>query len=130
MPNPEYRQACFRSPVPLSNLPPSFGIVTACNPFGRIITAEENQKRTRRLDEHLTSLGLDHFPVTGGDEEGLHLESGFGIAGIDRDSVIQIGAKFEQDAIFWVSASMLELVPCGAGSVETLGSLNRRWLNP
>jgi hypothetical protein len=73
---------------------------------------------------------LDHFPVTGGDEEGLHLEPGFGIAGIDRDSVIQIGVKFQQDAVFWITAGILELVPCGPGDGEVLGNLDARWLNP
>jgi hypothetical protein len=130
MQNPAYIQAYLRSPVPLSELPPSFGIVTACNPFGRLLTEEANQNRTHRLREHLTSLGLDSFPVTGGDEAGVHLEPGFGIPGTDRDAITRIGAKFEQDAVFWVSAGILELVPCGPGAAKTLGRLDTRWLNP
>lgn len=128
MPDPLYREACFRSPVPLSELPLSFGIVTACNPFGRVISPEANQERTHRLKQRLDSLGWPHFPVTGGDRDGHHLEPGFGIAGGDQESIVRLGAHFEQDAVFWVSGGKLELVPCGPGETEILGDLATRWV--
>lgn len=130
MSDPLYREACFRSPVPLSELPQNFGIVTACNPFGQVITNEANQERTRRLHERLDSLGCQHFPVTGGDREGQHLEPGFGIAGLNRESIIRLGAEFEQDAVFWISDGTLHLVPCGPGETVDLGQHATRWLSP
>lgn len=85
MPSPVYRQAYFRSTVPLSELSPGFGIVTSRNPFGRVLTGKANQNRTHLLREQLATFGLPHFPVNDGDREGHHLEHGFGIAGLDRD---------------------------------------------
>lgn len=56
MTDPLYREACFRSPVPLSDLPTTFGIVTACNPFGQLISPQGEP------GAHPPTTGAPHLP--------------------------------------------------------------------
>ena len=43
----------------------TFALLTAENPLGKEISAEENNKRTKRLKEYCKKLGIQYVPVEG-----------------------------------------------------------------
>lgn len=110
--NPAYRYTRFRAELPHGGLPESFCVVTACNPDGRIIADEENEKRTEALREQLAGLGLDHFPVTGFDAASSHEEAGFGMV-CNLPQAYAMGQAWRQEAIFQIHRGRVSLVSCG-----------------
>lgn len=120
--NPAYRHARFRAELPHGGLPESFCVVTACNPDGRTIADEENEKRTEALREQLVGLGLDHFPVTGFDANSPHQEAGFGLV-CDHPQAYAMGQAWRQEAIFRIHRGRVSLVSCGEGmETEEIGT--------
>ncbi len=109
-----YFDAWFRCSEPPSRLPREFGIVTPCNPFGRPLGVVKNWKRLRRLEAYLQKHSLSYFRVDGCSRDGSHVESGFGISGAPLADLKQLGAQFDQDAIFWVQNDQVSLVSCSA----------------
>lgn len=125
---PEFFEAWFHCPVPPERLPANFGVVTACNPFGRLLPDVENQRRTEALRLRLAKLGVSVFPVAGGSRDATHLEPGFGVGGLSLDQVRELGREFEQDAVFWAEAGRVLLVPCGPGETVPWGEWRERWV--
>jgi hypothetical protein len=125
---PEYHEAWFHCPLPPERLPAAFGVVTACNPFGRPLPDAENQRRTEALRIRLAGLGIAVFPVAGGSQDAAHLEPGFGVSGLSLDQVRELGREFEQDAVFWVEADRVLLVPCGPSEAVPWGDWRERWI--
>ena len=99
---------CASLPVPL---PDSFGIVTPCNPYGRVLSNEENSARLETLQTRLTDLNVIHFRVDGGSRDKVHLEPGFGVI-MNKDELVLIGREFDQDAVFWVQNDKVSIITC------------------
>jgi len=110
--NPANPHARFRAAQPHGGLPESFCVVTACNPDGRTIADEENEKRTEALREQLVGLGLDHFPVTGFDAASSHQEAGFGMV-CELPQAYAMGQAWRQEAISQIHRGRVSLVSCG-----------------
>jgi len=113
---------CASLPVPL---PDSFGIVTPCNPYGRVLSNEENSARLEALRSRLTDLNVMHFRVDGGSRDKAHLESGFGVI-MNKDELVLIGRKFHQDAVFWVQNNTVEIINCSSGDTSEVCSWSER----
>ena len=126
--NPAFHAAHFRSPRALKDLPATFGIITACNPFSQILRDFENTDRTERLLARLETLSVPIFPISGGSQDGTHLEPGFGVEGLDLVVLRSLGREFEQDAIFWVELGSISLIPCGDGPSERGTAIQNRWI--
>jgi len=109
--NPAYSQARFQAELPYGGLPENFGIVTACNPFGKATSAEANAAATASLRELIERERWPFFPVTGGSADFSHAEPGFGVMAGEIDCVA-LGRVFKQDAIFWVNRGNVFLMPC------------------
>lgn len=115
--NPAYRQAHFRFDPPLGGLPASFGIVTACNPHGQVVSAEENEAADRALAARLDAAGWLRFRVTGGSPDFSHAEPGWGIVTPDGlAGIVKLGLEFRQVAVYWVENGRLSLHACAPGS--------------
>src|SRR5690554_1300934 len=110
--NPAYRQVRFRIGPPEVKLPATFAIITAWNPDGRPTALEANQGANDRLRARLDEGEGQWFPVTGGSPDFVHVEPGFGVAGITRDGAVAFGREFRQEAIFWVEGDVVFLVSC------------------
>jgi Protein of unknown function (DUF3293) len=123
--NPEYENAYFRAVPPTHGWPRSFGVITACNPDGKIATDDENADATNQLRLELQSAKLEHFPVTGGSKDFIHTEPGFGVVFPSQEEALAWGRRYRQEAIFWVEDDQLSLVSCICQSAKILGS----WLN-
>jgi len=120
--NPAYLQARFQAELPLGGLPENFGIVTACNPYGKPASAEANAAATVSLRGVIEREGWPYFPVTGGSADFSHAEPGFGVVAGEIDCVA-LGGVFKQEAIFWVNRGNVFLMPCSGVRPTGLG----RW---
>jgi hypothetical protein len=109
--NPAYLQARVQAELPLGGLPENFGIVTACNPYGKPVSAEANAAANEMLRDQLENFGWPYFPVTGGSADSSHAEPGFGVIAGEIDCVA-LGRVFKQEAIFWVNRGHVFLMPC------------------
>ena len=126
--NPEYQNACFRATPPLNGWPCTFGIITACNPDGKIVSDQENAEATDQLCRELVAAKLEHFPVTGGSKDFTHAEPGFGVIFPSQEEAIAWGQRYEQEAIFWVHDDQISLVSCHGSMDSNLGSWQERIL--
>jgi hypothetical protein len=95
----------------------SFGVLTACNPRGRLAPEPENRAANRALAERLRRLGRV-VAVEGGSPDGSHREPGFA-APIPGALACEIAAEFGQDAIFWFDGARFWLV----GALAPLGRI-------
>ncbi len=124
--NPLYREAHFQVIKPSSGWPAAFGIVTACNPYGKTATDEENERATERLRTELDAESLVYFQATGGSKDMTHSEKGFAISFLDLQQAINCGKLHHQDAIFWIEQNALKLVCCQCPRIETIDQWERR----
>lgn len=118
-----YFDAYFRTPR--RRLPPRFAIVTAHNPFGRKLAPAANRRRDAALEKLLRRLGLAHFRVTGGSEDGTHREPGWGIVTSPRAARL-LALEHQQDAYFWISSGRIYLGSSGGGRLRRAGSWSGR----
>ena len=119
--NPEYENAYFRAVPPTNGWPRSFGVITACNPDGKIATDDENADATNQLRLELQSAKLEHFPVTGGSKDFTHAEPGFGVVFPSQEVAIAWGRRYRQEAIFWIQDDNLSLVSCKDSKIVNSG---------
>ena len=125
----EYEQTLFLV-QDLAQVPPSFGVVTACNPDGVTVSNEQNMAASERLERHLAEAGFQYFPVTGCSPDLTHQEPGFGIITDDRDVIIELGREWRQEAVYWIDRGIVHLVPCGGGEAVNLGRWTARVVRP
>ncbi len=116
--NPDYLKTRFRFSAPPEGLPESFAVITACNPDGVPISADENVARTETFRNQLAECGHRFFPVTGFDPDSPHHEAGFGVV-CEKSTALAFGRQWEQEAIFWVENGVVLLVSC-SDSVEVV----------
>ena len=116
----QFSQAVFRyGPLP-ADWPADFAIITAYNPDGLPTTDERNLEADVALESELRSAGYRLHRITGGSEDGVHLEPGWGVP-IGLPGAVEFGRRYRQLAIFAVRAGRLALVDCEDGSAEDLG---------
>lgn len=104
-----------------------FGIVTACNPLGESLTSEANAARDDELRRELEHRGLPVIRVRGCSPDLDHQEPGWA-APISRDDTVQLGNRFGQDAVFWISSGVVWLISCPprSSAMEPLGPMLSR----
>jgi hypothetical protein len=91
------------------------------NPFGRQAPGAQNDERRRDLEGHLASCGLAWHPAVGGDPDGDHLEPGCLVLDLDLRTAAELGARFEQAAVYLWDAAALHLVACHSDRHDVLG---------
>jgi hypothetical protein len=80
----------------------SAAFITACNPYSRSTSSEENEARGRRLRLDIQRLGLTHFEGQGRDPSGQWPpEDSLLVLGLSRESALELGARYEQNALLW-----------------------------
>ena len=90
-------------------IPDHFFIVTGFNPFGHVVSNEENVQMNDVLRQQIEHEDWYFFKVTGQCED--HAEDGFGIE-CPREEAILLGQEFQQDAIYEVRDDKVILVDC------------------
>ena len=101
-------------------------VITAWNPGAERPGDLVNRERNEALRADLTALTDPVLPALGGsteagDPEEPHAEASWAVIGLDRDVALALGARYDQDAIFEITATSQEVVECphmpgGAGA--------------
>jgi hypothetical protein len=120
--NPGYQDVRFRAELPAAGLPAAFGVITACNPDGKTVSAKENEQATDDLRRSLTAEGHFFFPVTGGSPDFSHAEPGFGVLFKSSEVAVSWGRRYQQEAVFWINEGNVQLVPCDGTAPVELGT--------
>jgi hypothetical protein len=123
----EYKNVCFRHQV--NEFPQQFGIVTAYNPEGVTLNSLKNKDADERLRADIDSRALKCFRITGMSKDEVHQEPGWGIR-CSKETVIQLGRTYKQDAIFWISNDLLFLIDLEELNEEPLGNFSSFLYNP
>ncbi|WP_108944511.1 DUF3293 domain-containing protein [Shewanella halifaxensis] len=97
----------------------SFAIITAYNPKGQVLSACQNGLLDRKLQNEINSLGLPYRAMIGTSQDRTYMEKSWAVA-IDKAGAIRLGCLFNQNAIYYVEADNLQLVPCLMAKEETL----------
>ncbi|GAA2745337.1 hypothetical protein GCM10009868_26450 [Terrabacter aerolatus] len=110
------------SGVAVGEAPPQpIHIVTAYNPRGRGATETENRRAQRALVEQLDGGQASHNPAAGADPAWLHVEPSVAIVGLTRQDAIDLGRRFNQDAVFEWTADALTVLSCTDDTTVALG---------
>ena len=128
--NPEYTTTLFLASPPTGGFPIRFGVVTACNPQGRIVDEAMNMAATQQLCRQLQDAERVFFPVTGCSPDLTHQEPGFGIVFRSTKETVTLGQVWHQEAVFWVEDGTVHLVGCGGEASIMLGSWESRVQSP
>jgi len=127
---PEYLGAHFLvDPFP-RQWPYHFFIITAFNPDGEIVDADENARRNDSLCNALQKLGISFFEIAGCSPDTVHQEPSFGIEGITVDRAREIGRVYQQIAVFEIYGDRLFVVGCALGDRLEAGSFPERLIYP
>jgi hypothetical protein len=77
-----------------------FAVLTAFDPRGRDLSADENEQRKRDLDRRLTVRGYKFVQVDACSPDRSHCESSVAVV-MPQDDAIALARELEQVAIFW-----------------------------
>jgi len=80
-------------------------VVTACNPRGRLLQANENAERTRLLERHLEADGLPFLPAVARSPDGSWTEPGFAVLDAEGAEILARADGYEQSAIYELTAT-------------------------
>jgi hypothetical protein len=104
----------------------SFAIITAHNPRGKTLTPCQNRLLDRKLQQAILMLRRPYRAMVGASQDRKHMEKSWAVS-TDKASAIELGRKFNQNAIFYVEDDKLQLVPCLLSGQETsLGAFSPR----
>lgn len=75
--------------------------ITASNPNGQHINAQENEARMKELETLIQEKQLPYYFGQGGDPKGAWTEKSLLVLGIELGEADQLARHFEQNAIVW-----------------------------
>jgi hypothetical protein len=110
--HPAYSNVHFRGPWPDRSHPDEFAIITAYATTGETWSEERNQAADLKLENELRETGSWMRRITGYDPGTGHAEPGWAIE-MGFEAACDLGLRFQQDAIFWVSGNRVRVVKCG-----------------
>jgi hypothetical protein len=97
-------------------------VVTAWDPGDARPGEEENRRRQAALEADLrllTPVGM--WVAVGADAASGHREEGVAVYGIDAVQVLELGARYGQEAIFEWTREAWAIVACGGDRIEVFG---------
>lgn len=111
--HPAYFNVHFRGPWPDRAHPDEFAIITAYATTGETWTEAQNQAADLKLENILRETGCWMRRLTGYDPTTGYAEPGWAVE-MDFEAACDLGLRFRQDAIFWVSGDELWVAKCSA----------------
>jgi len=90
---------------------PTFWVITAWNPDGKIVSVEANQKADAELAAELDRDGLPRVRAYGGSPDWSHVEPGWAVV-CSEVHALRLGKRFRQLAVFAFDGSTIQLVDC------------------
>ncbi|ASA55172.1 DUF3293 domain-containing protein [Vibrio gazogenes] len=109
----------FSQPLP----GPEFSIITAWNPRSCRLSYQDNKANNERLCQQFNTSRWT--PVLAGDAAFEWVEESFAVA-ICLELALNLGRKFEQNAIFYVQNKTVFLHSCIDSRCDELGVLSER----
>jgi hypothetical protein len=101
--------------------PDAVHVLTAWDP-GRERPGEEvNRLRQAALEAELGALTPSRWPAAGIDPVSDRREEGVAVCGVDEAAVLELGARYGQDAVFAWSPAAWVVVACTGGRRLVLG---------
>ena len=89
-----------------------FYMITAANPFSKLLTDDENRIRNQELHLMLIKDYQEILTGIGKDSTGTWAEEGWVVRGGDEGRLILLAKKFEQNAIFKFTLTGREIIDC------------------
>jgi hypothetical protein len=108
---PAYFDTRFKLGLPFVELPDSFAIITAYATTGEVWAPEDNKTANESLRAELDKGGHLIGTITGYSPVTQHAEPGYAAA-LEFEEACKIGARFKQDAIYFVSSGTLFVSHC------------------
>ena len=94
-------------------------IITAANPFGTMLSEDDNRARHESLGDVLIASGCRPYPAVGSSPDGNWSEESWAVTGIGSATARRIGRAFEQNAVFELSGYTQRVLGCfGDWAVE------------
>lgn len=120
----EYFKTRFKDIDSEVSFPDSFAIITGYATTKEVWSKERNNTADKHLLEEIQSSGHWHTRITG--FVGDHTEPGWAVT-ISLEEAIQLGAKYKQDAIYYVNNDSLSVHVC-VGNLDSapVGSFKKR----
>jgi hypothetical protein len=109
--HPAYFETRFKLGLPAGDLPDDFAIVTAYQTAGKEWPIERNQEARKMLQAELEQGGVLVGTMTGYSPRTSHTEPGFA-ALLSFEQACDLGLRYEQDAIYFVSGGTLFVSLC------------------
>jgi Protein of unknown function (DUF3293) len=102
--------------------PEAVHVLTAWDPGTKRLGERENREREAALEAELQQLGLaGWWRAVGLDPVSGHREEGMAVRGLAEHVVLQVAARYDQDAIFSWTPSEWAIVACLGGRRVVLG---------
>ncbi len=125
--NPAYHQTVFEC-IPAGK-PDDFWVITAYNPNGTPADPGDNIAADACLHADIEALGITPFRVTGLSPDESHAEPGWGFPS-DEVTALEIGRRYQQEAVFHFTAGGIDLVDCKTHDREPLEDPSARIRDP
>ena len=93
-------------------------IITACNPFEKKLSEQENQQRNDLLWQRLQKLNVQIKPVIGCAPDQAWQEPSFATCGLTRKQACKLAEVFNQRGIFELNSQELLVIDVKSGSVK------------
>ncbi len=110
--HPAYLETHFRQHQPFSDWPEEFAIITAFSTTGETWTKDQNESADRAIEVELQAHGQWHKRLTGYSPTTGHAEPGWAVE-MPLSDACDLGLRYLQDAIYFVSGDELRVIPCG-----------------
>jgi hypothetical protein len=85
-------------------------VITAWNPHSRPLDNKINRVRQEALETEL--LSLEHYPAVGLDPSSDYREEGVAVSGLSEVEAINLGARYNQNAIFAWTPTAWRILSC------------------
>lgn len=124
--HPSYIETQFRQEQSISDWPEEFAIITAFATTGETWTVEKNKTADQALEGELQANCRWHKRVTGYSPTTGHAEPGWAVE-MALAEACDLGLRYLQDAIYFVSGDELAVILCAQPSERLLiGSFRER----
>jgi len=114
-----YFKVRFRGPWRDRSHPEEFAIITAYATTGENWSEERNEAADLELENELRETGSWMRRLTGYDPATGHAEPGWAVE-LGFEAACDLGRRFQQDAIFWVSGNQVCVAKC-ASDLQSAG---------
>jgi hypothetical protein len=101
------------------SLPELLHVITAWDPQGADRPEDLNRQANLELATEVLRLGGGFVRAQAGALDGSYSEPSMVIWGLSTDDAVALGRRFEQDAIFAITAESMELISCTTDAKES-----------